>query len=123
MPNASIFTRRAEPIEVGNRRQLFFDDFCVQERRGLVRALHPPEKLGPVMVPDCGSGQVALQSRNAPQWNPEKGVWEWWYWGSWECEPYGPHEATAAHAREDRFRNRRRVTRGSCLFISRFLHV
>ena len=75
-------------------RQLFLDDHCVAERRNIVRRLHRPQKCGPVLRPDSQQGQVALQSRSVPQWNSDRKVWEWWYWGSWECEPYGPYHAT-----------------------------
>lgn len=95
MKCTSIFTTRAEPIEVGPRRQLFLDDYCIEEQNGLSRRLHRPAKCGPVLTPDSHLGQISLQSRSAPQWNPDRGLWEWWYWGSWACEPYGPYHATS----------------------------
>ena len=43
--------------------------------------MHRPKKCGPVIRPDRARGQRSLQSRSAPQWNPDKGIWEWWYFG------------------------------------------
>jgi len=90
-----VFTKHRQPLQLGGCRQLFLDDYCIEESSGLARTLHRPQKCGAVMVPDSEGGQVALQSRNAPQWNPEKRLWEWWHWGSWECEPYGPYLSTS----------------------------
>ena len=91
----SIFTTKADAIPLNTRRQLFLDDCLIAESRGLRRRLHQPERSGPVMIPDSGAGQVALQSRSAPQWNSDKKLWEWWYWGSWSCEPYGKYASTS----------------------------
>jgi len=93
--NSSIFTTRSEPLAVDTQRQLFLDDHCIEGSHGLTRQLHQPEKCGPVLRPDSEAGQVALQSRSVPQWNSEKSLWEWWYWGSWACAPYGPYHSTA----------------------------
>ena len=43
--------------------------------------MHRPKKCGPVIRPDLTRGQRSLQSRSAPQWNPEAEIWEWWYFG------------------------------------------
>ena len=91
----SLFTTKADAIPLNLRRQLFLDDFLIAENRGLRRRLHQPQRCGPVMIPDSEAGQVALQSRSAPQWNSDKKLWEWWYWGSWSCEPYGKHASTS----------------------------
>ena len=91
----AIFTTKTECASLNARRQLFLDDFLVAENRGLKRRLHQPERCGPVMTPDSDAGQIALQSRSSPQWNTEKKLWEWWYWGSWSCEPYGQWGSTS----------------------------
>ncbi len=90
-----MLNRSHIPLELDKRRQLFLDDFLIAENRGLKRRLHPPDRYGPVMTPNSDAGQIALQSRSSPQWNPEKNLWEWWYWGSWSCEPYGKHGSTS----------------------------
>ncbi|MDP6110999.1 MAG: hypothetical protein QGG53_03945 [Planctomycetota bacterium] len=91
----SIYTTRSEPITVGQQRQLFLDDACIEATHGLTRSLHQPKKCGPVLRPDSEAGQISLQCRSVPQWNSEKNLWEWWYWGSWACEPYGKYHSTA----------------------------
>ena len=73
-------------IEPHKHRQLFVDDAALEtgggaQNHGWTRTMHPPKKCGPVIRPDLSRGQRSLQSRSAPQWNPEKGVWEWWYFG------------------------------------------
>ena len=40
-----------------------------------MRTLHSPKKWGPVLHGD------GIQSRSCPQWNSEKKLWEWWYFG------------------------------------------
>lgn len=62
-------------------RQLFLDDYAIEKKIGVKQTLHPPKKYGPVIRPDRSRGEVSLQSLSPPQWNSEKGVWEWWYWG------------------------------------------
>jgi len=94
MNDRSIFTRRAEPLTLDTRKRLLLDDSCLEETRDLERRLHRPERQGPVLVPRSELGEVSLQSRSVPQWNPEKKLWEWWYWGGWECEPHGQHATT-----------------------------
>src|SRR5205823_8888527 len=47
-----------------------------------------------VIRPDRAQGQVAVQTRSAPQWNSEKRLWEWWYWGYYRVPPYGKYHAT-----------------------------
>jgi hypothetical protein len=46
--------------------------------------------------PDRSVGQVSVQSRSAPQWNGEKGIWEWWYWAYYRVPPHGPYQSTEA---------------------------
>ncbi len=62
-------------------RQLFLDDGAVESTSGLQRVLHQPVKAGPVIMPDRSRGERAVQSGSVPQWDPEKGRWEWWYKG------------------------------------------
>ena len=55
-------------------RQLFLDDGAIESQKGTRRTLHPPKKCGPLI-------KGGYQSRTAPQWNADKGIWEWWYMG------------------------------------------
>ena len=71
-------------------KQLFLDDHAVEDKFGVIRTLHKPEKYGPVIKPDPSQGQRSLQSRSVPQWNTDKGMWEWWYWTGYEVPPRGP---------------------------------
>ena len=82
-------------IDPYQHKQLFLDDHAIESTSGLERVLHQPEKAGPVLTPDRSCGQISLQSRSVPQWNPEKGLWEWWYWGSYAVPPHGPYHSTA----------------------------
>ena len=77
-------------IDPISHKQLFLDDHAVESMEGVKRVLHQPEKQGPVLRADVQGGQNAVQSRNAPQWNSEKGVWEWFYWSYYEVPPHGP---------------------------------
>ena len=81
-------------VRIDDRKQLFLDDHGIERTSGIKRVLHPPKKCGSVLRPDTSRGQYALQSRNAPQWNPEKNVWEWWYWGSYTVPPHGKYHDT-----------------------------
>jgi hypothetical protein len=94
MDDPGIYTKREQPLTLQAVRELFLDDHWVEEMSGLERRLHQPRHHGPVMVPRSELGEVSLQSRSVPQWNPDKGLWEWWYWGYWECEPTGPYATT-----------------------------
>ena len=69
-------------IDPKKHRQLFLDDYAVEKMIGVKQTLHPPKKCGPVLKPNRSIGETGIQSRSAPQWNPEKGVWEWWYFGN-----------------------------------------
>ena len=62
-------------IDPKKHRQLFLDDFALESMKGATRTLHSPKKWGPVIN---GKG---VQSRSCPQWNSEKKLWEWWYFG------------------------------------------
>ena len=64
-------------------RQLFLDDYAIESMKGLTRTLHQPEKCGALI-------NGGIQSRTAPFWNSEKGLWEWWYMGQYT------HYATSA---------------------------
>ncbi len=96
-------------IEPHKHRQLFADDAALEtgagaQNHGWARTMHRPKKCGPVIRPDRARGQRSLQSRSAPQWNPDKGIWEWWYFGdhvyyatstdgeTWERPPLGRYE-------------------------------
>lgn len=94
MIDRRLFTKPATPPVIGPQRQLFLDDFLIDEMAGLSRTMHQPTKRGPVLTPDSDAGEIALQSRSVPQWNSAKNLWEWWYWGGWACEPYGPYKTT-----------------------------
>ena len=54
--------------------QLFLDDGAIHSSERITRRLHQPKKCGPLIT-------GGVQSRNSPQWNPDKQVWEWWYSG------------------------------------------
>jgi len=81
-------------IDPARHKQLFLDDGCVERLVNVTRRLHRPKKRGPVLRPDRSRGQVAVQTRSVPQWNPDTGLWEWWYWASYRVPPYGPHQST-----------------------------
>ena len=38
-----------EPADIGSRRQLFLDDFIIEDIDGLTRTMHRPVKHGPVL--------------------------------------------------------------------------
>ncbi len=63
-----------ELIDPKTHRQLFVDDFAIETATRTSRTLHSPKKWGPVIT-------GGIQSRTCPQWNPEKNLWEWWYFG------------------------------------------
>ena len=76
-------------IDPAQHKQLFLDDHAIESMSGVKRRLNPPRKRGPVLRPVLERGQNGLQSRSGPQWNPEKGLWEWWYNISHEVPPFG----------------------------------
>ena len=64
---------------IHGKRQLFLDDYAVQEVSGLVRTMHQPEKKGAVIKPDPANPEVnCIQIRTAPIWDPQKKVWKLW---------------------------------------------
>ena len=77
----------AQTIDPYPHRQLFLDDHAVEESSGVRRVLHQPERLGAILKPDVSRDQMALQSKSPPWWNPELGVWEWWYWAMYDEVP------------------------------------
>jgi hypothetical protein len=85
-------------INPTQQKQLFLDDSAIDQMSGVTRRLHQPTSHEPVIRPDRSQGQVAVQSRSAPQWNSEKGLWEWWYWGYYRVPPHGKYHSTTAWA-------------------------
>ena len=81
-------------IEPHKHKQLFLDDGSVEELSNVSRRLHQPKKCGPVLRPDPSRGQFFVETRNVPQWNPERGLWEWWYFAAYRVPPYGPRQST-----------------------------
>ena len=69
--------RRIFPVQ---HHQLFIDDFSAEAMTGMVRRLHQPTKCGVVIsVAQATKGRFdTIDSYSSPQWNPEKGLWEWW---------------------------------------------
>jgi len=85
-------------IDPTQQKQLFLDDSAIEQMTGVTRRLHQPVDHQPVIRPDRSQGQVSVQSRSAPQWNSEKGLWEWWYWGYYRVPPHGKYQSTEARA-------------------------
>ena len=54
--------------------QLFLDGGAIESSERITRRLHQPKKCGPLI-------NGGVQSRSSPQWNADKKVWEWWYFG------------------------------------------
>lgn len=80
-----------EMINPGMYRQLFLDDHAVESSEGVIRRLHQPKRLGPVIKPDRSRNETLIQTSSSPQWNTEKKLWEWWYLGFYDAAPYqGP---------------------------------
>lgn len=68
-------------MELG-RKQLFLDDFVVESMEGLERTMHQPEKRGAILRPyfkDSGGMGGMIQTRSAPMWIPEEGVFKMVY--------------------------------------------
>jgi hypothetical protein len=76
-------------IEPDRHKQLFLDDGAIESMSGVERVLHRPKKHGIALAPDRSRGQTSVQTRSAPQWNPETGLWEWWYWALSKGRLYG----------------------------------
>ncbi|MCL0099335.1 hypothetical protein M1O55_00480 [Dehalococcoidia bacterium] len=75
-------------IDLGQHKQLFLDNRAVEATSGVVRRIHQPKNRRPVLQPDRSIHQVLVQSNSAPQWNPEKHLWEWWYLAFYDKAPY-----------------------------------
>ena len=80
-----------EMIDPQEYHQLFVDDYPIETSSGTTRTLHPPKKCGPVIRPDRSRGETAPQSRISPQWNSEKGIWEWWFGSDFATSEDGEH--------------------------------
>lgn len=83
-------------INPTQHKQLFLDDQAIARMVGVTRRLHQPANHEPVIRPARSQGQVAVQSRSAPQRNSEKRHWEWWYWGYYRVPPHGKYHSTEA---------------------------
>ena len=81
-------------INASQHKQLFLDDYAIERMEGVRRTLHSPEDSRPVLPPDRTRGEQETTGRNPPQWNPEKGVWEWYYWTGFQVPPMGEHKNT-----------------------------
>ena len=68
-------------IHPDRHRQLFLDDGAIESVCELRRSLHQPARSGPVVRPNRSRGEMHVQSGSAPQWNSDRGLWEWWYSG------------------------------------------
>ncbi len=64
------------------QRQLFLDDFGIQETHNLQHTLHQPQKQGAVIRPDKFKGEEAVQIRGVPTWDPEKNIYKLWLSGT-----------------------------------------
>ncbi len=60
------------------QRQLFLDDFAIEEMRGLRRVMHQPVKKGAVIRPNWPAGETSLQTRSTAFWDPLDGVFKIW---------------------------------------------
>ena len=81
-------------IDAAEHKQLFLDDYAIETTDGLVRTLHPVDKQGPVIEPDESIGQLAVQSSAPPLWNPERGLYEWWFNARYSTPPRPPRMGT-----------------------------
>ena len=61
-----------------NQRQLFLDDYNIEEMSGLARTMHQPQKKGAVIRPNWLEGETSLQTRSAPFWDPLDEVYKLW---------------------------------------------
>ena len=58
--------------------------------------MHKPSRQGAVLTRDREMGRVRVAAWPAPLWNPDKGLWEWWYDGHYgETDAYMNHYATS----------------------------
>jgi len=63
------------------QKQLFLDDQVVGKVRNLRRTLHQPAKNpeAPILRPEHAWENLIVQTRNAPFWDPQAGVWKLYY--------------------------------------------
>ena len=73
-----------DKIDPKKHHQLFIDRGAVDLEERISRKLHQPKKCGPLIA-------GGVESRNCPQWNSEKGLWEWWYSGRYATSEDGEH--------------------------------
>ncbi|MEO2036807.1 MAG: hypothetical protein ABGZ35_32430 [Planctomycetaceae bacterium] len=66
-----------EPLGIGAQRQLFLDDYIVEQIEGLQRTMHQPVKRGAVIEPDQ-PWEIGLQTRCTPIWDEDRGVFKIW---------------------------------------------
>jgi hypothetical protein len=59
------------------QRQLFLDNDGIAQVENLTRMIHQPVKRGAVIKPDL-PWEFALQTRSAPAWDPNEGVFKLW---------------------------------------------
>lgn len=60
------------------QRQLFLDDAAIASTEDLARTMHRPAKQGAVIRPNVDRGETCLQTRSAPAFDPEAGVYKLW---------------------------------------------
>ncbi len=60
------------------QRQLFLDDFGIASIDKMTRTMHQPSKKGAVIRPNLERGETALQTRSAPAWDPQAGLFKLW---------------------------------------------
>lgn len=85
------------------QRQLFLDDFVIEETSNLTLTMHQPQKKGAVIRPDWLSGEPSLQIRSAPFWDPLEEVYKLWLLdGTYRISSDGLHWETPpeGHTRE-----------------------
>ena len=67
------------PFEIPTgQRQLFLDDHGIATIGDLTRTMHQPAKKGAVIRPNTEIGEISLQTRSVPAWDPEAGVFKLW---------------------------------------------
>ena len=79
------------------QRQLFLDDYSIEEMSGLTRTMHQPQKKGAVIRPNwpewpATEAEAALSTRSAPFWDPLEEVFKLWLRdGSYRTSADGLH--------------------------------
>ena len=58
------------------QKQLFLDDFIVQEAHKLNRTMHRPVKSDPILKADQPSDGSMIALASAPMWIPDEGVYK-----------------------------------------------